>query len=71
MDKVGYSWAVRVMALIVLIMNVVCLAIMRLRVPPRRGGKFFDLSMFRDPPYAMFVAGRKTFAKRLVSLYDG
>ncbi|KAI9776708.1 MAG: hypothetical protein M1839_009435 [Geoglossum umbratile] len=56
MDQIGYSWAVRVMAFIVLAMNVVCLAIMRLRVPPRRGGKFFDLSMFRDPPYTMFVA---------------
>ncbi|KAI9763516.1 MAG: hypothetical protein M1840_000469 [Geoglossum simile] len=54
--KVDYPWAIRAMAFVVLAMNVVCLALMRLRIPPRRGGKFFDLSMFRDPPYAAFVA---------------
>ncbi|KAI9868840.1 MAG: hypothetical protein M1813_004691 [Trichoglossum hirsutum] len=55
-DHVDYPWAMRIMAFIVLTMNTVCLVLMRLRVPPRKGGQFFDLSMFRDPPYCAFVA---------------
>ncbi|KAH0558597.1 hypothetical protein GP486_004750 [Trichoglossum hirsutum] len=54
---VGFAWAMRIMAFIVLATNSVCLVVMRLRIPPRLNGKFFDISMFRDPPYAAFVAG--------------
>ncbi|KAH0553025.1 hypothetical protein GP486_006776 [Trichoglossum hirsutum] len=59
-DHVHYAWAMRIVAFIVLAMNIFCLALMRLRIPPRKGGGFFNLSIFRDPPYCAFV-GAMTF----------
>ncbi|KAH0536651.1 hypothetical protein FGG08_006496 [Glutinoglossum americanum] len=54
--KVGFPWTVRIFAFVLLGLNGICLALMRLRIPPRKGGKFFDMTMFRDPPYTAFVA---------------
>jgi hypothetical protein len=58
---IGFAWAMRVMAFVVLATNSICLVLMRLRIPPRLNGTFFDISMFRDPPYAAFVAGKAAF----------
>jgi MFS family permease len=57
---VGFGWATRAIAFILLAMSVPPLVFMRTRVPPTTGKArraIIDRSALRDAPYLLFVAG--------------
>ncbi|KAF2491260.1 major facilitator superfamily transporter [Lophium mytilinum] len=56
--SIGFPWAVRILAALLLASTAFCLAVMRLRDgPPKRPTKPFNLHHFRDLPYTIFTAG--------------
>jgi MFS family permease len=58
--RVGFGWATRAIAFILLAMSAVPIAFMRTRVPPTAGRRrrvVIDRSALRDAPYLLFVAG--------------
>jgi MFS family permease len=56
---IGFPWATRAIAFILLGMSVVPIAFMRTRVPPAAGRHraVIDKTAFRDAPYLIFIAG--------------
>ncbi|KAK4041468.1 major facilitator superfamily domain-containing protein [Parachaetomium inaequale] len=60
--RVGFGWATRAVAFILLAVSAVPIVFMRTRLPPTaRRRAFIDRSALRDAPYLMFVVG-STFA---------
>lgn len=55
--QVGFPWAVRAMAFIMLGTLGIGLALLRPRLPPRRSGPLVEFAAFNDPAYATFVVG--------------
>ena len=55
--EVGFPWAVRTMAFIMLATLGVGIALLRPRLPPRKSGPLVDFSVFKDPAYTTFVIG--------------
>jgi len=56
--KVGFGWATRAIAFILLGMSAVALVFMRTRVPPTgKARSIIDRSALRDVPFLLFVAG--------------
>ncbi|KAL8766517.1 MAG: hypothetical protein Q9209_006733 [Squamulea sp. 1 TL-2023] len=53
--EIGFGWAVRVMAFIMLATLLLSLSLMRSRLPPRNSGPLVDFSAFHDPAYAIFL----------------
>jgi MFS family permease len=55
---IGFGWAVRVMAFIMLgTLTIPCL-VMRQRIPPRKMGPLIDLPSFKEPAYNFFTWGK-------------
>ncbi|KAF3402236.1 Riboflavin transporter MCH5 [Talaromyces pinophilus] len=54
---VGFPWAVRTMAFIMLAILGIGIALLRPRLPPRKSGPIIDLAAFKDPAYTTFVIG--------------
>lgn len=54
---VGFPWAVRTMAFIMLATLGIGIALLRPRLPPRKSGPIIDLAAFKDPAYTTFVIG--------------
>lgn len=54
---VGFPWAVRTMALIMLATLGIGIALLRPPLPPRKSGPIIDLAAFSDPAYTTFVTG--------------
>lgn len=55
--SIGFPWAVRALAFLILASLLPCAAIMRLRPNIKRRGALFELRQFRDLPYAVFCVG--------------
>ncbi|MCJ1247159.1 hypothetical protein MMC30_004371 [Trapelia coarctata] len=55
--SVGFPWAVRAMAFIMLGTLALAIALLRPRLPPRKSGPFYDLAALKDPAYTSFVLG--------------
>ncbi|CAI7617832.1 unnamed protein product [Penicillium crustosum] len=55
--QVGFPWAVRAMAFIMLGTLGIGLALLRPRLPPHRSGPLVDFAAFNDPAYATFLVG--------------
>ncbi|KAK4462173.1 major facilitator superfamily domain-containing protein [Cladorrhinum samala] len=56
--SVGFGWATRVIAFILLGTSIVPIVFMRTRVPPSgKGRAIIDLAALRDAPYVLFVTG--------------
>ncbi|KAK4144400.1 major facilitator superfamily domain-containing protein [Dichotomopilus funicola] len=55
--QVGFGWATRAIAFILLAVSAVPIAFMRTRVPPRAKRSFIDTSALTDAPYVLFIAG--------------
>ncbi len=53
--SIGFSWAVRIFALIILATNVIAFAVMRLQLQYGSKGSKFGFHHFKDLPYAVFV----------------
>lgn len=51
---VGFPWAVRTSAFICLALLAAANLCLRTRLPPKRGGKVVDFSVYRDKPYAVW-----------------
>lgn len=57
LDKVGYGWAVRVLAFINIASLAVVIAFMKPRLPPRKSGPLLDVDSLKDVPYVLHVVG--------------
>ncbi|KAI1176576.1 putative MFS monocarboxylate transporter [Nemania sp. FL0916] len=57
LDSLGFTWAVRVVAFIMLGTLIIPLAVLRQRVQPAAARKLVDLSAWREPPFVLFVIG--------------
>ena len=56
--EVGFAWAVRIQGFLTLATLLVAIAIMRPRLPPRRGGRaIFEFSALREPEFALYCVG--------------
>ena len=55
--KLGFPWATRVLAFIILGTLCVPLAVMKVRVHPPQRRKFMDFSAWKDPAYDLYVLG--------------
>ncbi|TDZ33581.1 MFS transporter asaE [Colletotrichum spinosum] len=55
--KIGFPWAVRSMAFIVLVMSLVIVALIRTRIPARKSGPLVEWAAFREPSYMLFTFG--------------
>ncbi|KAH8888063.1 putative monocarboxylate permease [Thozetella sp. PMI_491] len=54
--EIGFPWAVRVMAFIVLATMLISLAVMKPRLPPRKSGPLVNVRAFTDPPFTLWLA---------------
>jgi MFS family permease len=55
--RVGFGWATRAIAFILLGLSVIPIVTMRTRVPPASKRTLIDRTAFTDVPYLLFVAG--------------
>jgi MFS family permease len=59
--SVGFAWAVRIFALIVLATNIIAFAVMRLQLQYGSKGSSFGFHHFKDLPYSVFVVAFTLF----------
>lgn len=57
LPRLGFPWTLRVMGFIMLANSLVIMSLVRVRLPPRKTGPFFELSAFRELPYSLFCIG--------------
>ncbi|KAK7458522.1 hypothetical protein CaCOL14_006954 [Colletotrichum acutatum] len=57
MPHVGFAWAVRCQALMMLVLGVVAIALMRPRLAPRKKGPLIEWAAFRERSYTCFAIG--------------
>jgi len=55
--KIGFGWAVRVIALIQLVTLAVSVIVMRSRLPPRKAGPLVDPMAFKQKSYTLYTLG--------------
>lgn len=55
---VGFKWAVRILAFVMLGSLVVCYAVMQLDLPQRKPGPLFKVVFLKDPSYFLFTIGK-------------
>lgn len=65
--EIGFGWAVRVMAFIMLATLLVSAALMRTRLPPRTSGSVVDLSALNDPAYVVYLIGKASVDLKMIS----
>ena len=61
LPQVGFGWAVRAMAFLILGTLLLGITLLRPRLPPRKSGPIVELAAFKDAVYTTFVIGL-TFA---------
>jgi len=59
--RIGFAWAVRAFALVILLTNLVGFAVMRLQRQYGSKGSDFDFHHFKDVPYSAFVGAFALF----------
>ncbi|KAG7053032.1 major facilitator superfamily transporter [Colletotrichum scovillei] len=57
MPHVGFAWAVRCQALMMLVLGVIAIALMRPRLAPRKKGPLVEWGAFRERSYTCFAIG--------------
>ncbi|KAK1458664.1 major facilitator superfamily transporter, partial [Colletotrichum cuscutae] len=57
MPHVGFAWAVRCQALMMLILGVIAIALMRPRLAPRKKGPLIEWGAFKERSYTCFAIG--------------
>jgi len=57
LPQIGFAWTTRVLGFLNLALLCIVIAFMRPRLPPRKSGPVIDWSAFREPTYALYVAG--------------
>lgn len=58
LEDVGFAWAVRIFAFVMLVPLGVALLVIRPRKPATESGPLVDLRCFREPTYTTFVLGK-------------
>jgi MFS family permease len=59
--SVGFSWAVRIFALVILVTNAIAFGVMKLQLQYGANGSKFGLHHFKDLPYSAFVCAFTLF----------
>jgi MFS family permease len=54
--QVGFKWAVRIAAFVMLACLITANILIRPRLPPRQRGSFIELHHFKDPAFSLLVA---------------
>lgn len=54
---VGFPWAVRCQALMMLVLAVIACTLLKPRLPPRKSGPILELEAFKERTYSFFAAG--------------
>jgi len=57
LPKIGFSWVLRVMGLIMLVVDVFTTTLLKPRLPPRKSGPIIDFSAFREATYSLYCVG--------------
>ena len=57
--EVGFGWAVRILAFVMLFSLAVCYAVMELDLPQRKPGPLFKIVFLKDPSYFVFTMGEQ------------
>lgn len=55
--EVGFGWAVRILAFVMLSSLVICYAVMELDLPQRKPGPLFKFVFLKDASYFAFTLG--------------
>ncbi|CAK5271710.1 unnamed protein product [Mycena citricolor] len=55
--KVGFGWALRIMGFISLVLCLISAALVKGRLPPRKGSTLFAFELFAKPGYTIFCIG--------------
>ena len=58
--EVGFGWAVRILAFVMLSSLVICYAVMQLDLPQRKPGPLFKIVFLKDASYFAFTLGMTT-----------
>ncbi|KAF7324139.1 MFS monocarboxylate [Mycena kentingensis (nom. inval.)] len=61
-EEVGFAWAVRTLAFLVLFCMLWGFFLCSTRLPPRKGSRVLDFSVFHDRAYTLLVAGTSIIA---------
>lgn len=57
LSQVGFPWTIRTIGFLQTSTMLIATSIIKPRLPPRRGGPFFELAAFREAPYAFYSIG--------------
>ncbi|WFD20853.1 hypothetical protein MCAP1_003107 [Malassezia caprae] len=57
LPSIGFGWTVRVMGFVMLFNGVVAVLLIRPHVPPRRDGPLLELSIIKEPTFALYTLG--------------
>lgn len=55
LPKIGFSWTVRAMGLVVLVTSVIVYLLVKPRLPPRRSGPIVEIGAFKESTYLLFA----------------
>lgn len=56
-QSIGFAWAVRTMAFVMLVTISIALLLLRPRLPPRKSGPLILWSALKEPAYSSFIFG--------------
>lgn len=57
LNKIGFAWSSRIVALIILPLLVICNLLIKSRLPRRNPGPMVDFKYFKDPAFTSFSIG--------------
>jgi hypothetical protein len=57
--RIGFGWAVRVLALVMLVTLSLALVLLKSHAKHASNAPLFDLSFLRDVPYTLFILGKQ------------
>lgn len=66
LSRVGFAWSMRILGFIMLSTLAICIAAIRLRLPPRKQGPFWEVGAFHEGAYTSFVGA---FSMMLMGSY--
>ena len=55
--RVGFPWAVRCSAFIIIVISTIAILILKPRLKPRKAGSLVEWEAFREAPYALYTGG--------------
>ena len=57
LPKLGFAWTIRVLGFVTLTTNLLAIAFLRPRLPPRKSGQLIEWAALREWPFALYCAG--------------